>query len=221
MLSDEDEDNPAAPAGSGPVYAPPMAFRATRDYMHSTDLYPAILEGASALGLGVVDGPVHLAIRRLISRQPVFHYGDPAVPRDAGTAAGDFSLGIGDRVIEGVILQGAIPVAARKAYDETSIWREARIDGHRLSLSAAPSGATPIEIVTALAVLLHNRSLPPPAGEKWLLATLDLVRPLAAADGERIELEIERRLGAAVTRTRIRCTDAPVGAMAFVRRRLG
>ena len=204
------------------VHAPPMAFRAARNYVHSTDLYPAVLDGARTLGLGVVDGPVRLTMRRLITAQPELRYGVKVGEGEREPdAAGDFSLGIGLRQVDGVILPTDLPVAARKPYDETPIWEAARIEGRRIALASEIPGAAPIEIVTALAVLLHNRCLPPQEGEKWLLASLELVRPLAPDDGARIELAIERQLGTAVTRTCIRRAGAMLGAMAFARRRVG
>lgn len=195
-------------------WEPELEFRATRDYLHSTDLYEALLCGcAETVGSGP-DGKVSLVIRRRLHRQPRFVFADRAARRSHDAVA-DFSVEAGDTTHHGWIEATDRPVIARKAYDERPIWEAASVQGDRVELVRGVRAA-PIEAVTALGVLLHRAVAPPGAGERWMLGRLDLERPLRDADLDGLAIAIVQRAGSRITRSTITSGRYPIGTMAFV-----
>src|SRR5262245_56962985 len=151
------------------VHAPTFKFRGTRDYVHSTDMYMELLAGADAAGFSPIDGIVNLSIRRWITTQPEFHFGENLQDKNAAPAT--FQLGTRTGVISGVIVATDRPVVGRNAYDESPIWSTARIDGNRAEITG-DTGLRSIEVVTALCAFQHRQMYPPPVNKRWLLARL-------------------------------------------------
>ncbi len=194
-------------------HLPPAAFRATRDYLHSTDIYEEILAGARSMGLALT-GPVDLRMRSKITRRPIYHFR----PRDLTSA--DPAASSADVVLGGVpcsvdVVETAEPVTARKPYDEAPIWSRTRHDGDTFTLDS-DTGLRPIDTVAAIGVLLHKTLFPPPAGKRWMLVRLLTERPLDERDSRWLVVSLDKRFGASTTRTRIAGADGAFGTMMFI-----
>jgi hypothetical protein len=194
------------------IHRPDVTFRAARNYVHSTDLYEELLRGAAAIG-AVPDGPVELKFRRLLTNQPAFHYARSLsdLPANAPVV---FSLAVAGEMHHGAVVDRNTPVSDRRPYDEAPIWKCAVHQGQAIEV-AIDTGMRPIEVVTALGVLLHRRSLPPPADRKWLLTRLELNRPLSHQDVRQIRIECARVTGT-MTRSRVESHCGLAGTMDFM-----
>jgi hypothetical protein len=194
-------------------HLPPTAFRAARDYVHSTDIYEEILAGARSMGLAPA-GPVDLRMRSRMSRHPIYHFRlrDAAA---AGHAAATADIVLGETPWSVDVIETPDPVTAHKPYDETPVWSRTRQDGESFSFESDPQ-LRPIETVTAIGVLLHKTLFPPPAGKRWLFARLLIDRLLDERDSRRVVVSLERRLGASTTRSRVAGDDGTFGSMMFI-----
>jgi hypothetical protein len=196
------------------THLPAAAFRGTRDYVHSTDIYEEILAGARAIG-GTPDGPMDLRLRGRMTRRPAYHFrrGARAAAGNAAPASADIVLGGKAWTVE--VLETDEPITARKPYDETPVWSRVRQEGETFRVNE-DTGARPIETVTAIGVLLHRALFPPPPGKRWMLARLSLERPLDDRDSRHIAVSLDKRLGGSTTRTRLTGEDAVFGTMMFM-----
>ena len=195
------------------VHAPTFKFRGWRDYVHSTDMYAELLAGANAAGFSPVDGIVDLAVRRWIRTQPEFHFG--AEVEEETVPPATFRLGTRTGIVCGAIIASDRPVIDRNPYDESPIWNNARIYRNRAEITA-DTGLRPIEVVTALCTFHHRQTYPPPAGKRWLLARLYLLRPLRPQDASAITISIDRIVGGVMTRSTIHAAAERVGAIDFI-----
>lgn len=194
-------------------HRPPVAFRGSREYVHSTDLYEEIMAGAESAG-HVVEGPIDLRIRTRLTRRPIYAFAPLTdVPDKHAPATCTFRSGAWQWSV--TIRESAETVSARKPYDETLACRFSRIDGRTIELTA-PTGMRPIECLTALGVALHKAALPPPVGKRWMLAQLTLARALIAEDASRMKVAIVKIVGGAITRSSVVASDGDIGSMVFV-----
>jgi hypothetical protein len=195
------------------VHAPKVAFLASRNYVHSTDLYQELMAGARALGFDI-DGPIELRIRRLITNQPEFHYAQSSkgLPSDS---PGVFSLSASGILWHGVIFERDAPVVHRKPYDEMELWTHAVQDGEAI-LFEGKTCMQPIEVVTALNLLLHRRLFSIAHDRKWFLTRIALRLPLLAEDARAVRIELTRTLGAKMTRSSIETGRGSIGSLEFM-----
>lgn len=194
------------------IYRPDVALRGARIYVHSTDLYAELMVGAARAGWTPLVA-IDLRIKQLIRTAPEFRFDGETAVGDSD-AAGRFALAVGLHTFHGRIVATDRPVTVRRPYDERRIWDLARLAERQISLTGE-SGMAPIEVVTALGVLLHNTVLPPPTGMRWLLARLTLVRPLEPSDARTVNESLEHVLGGS-TRTALTAADGPLGTMQFI-----
>lgn len=191
---------------------PKAALRGSRNYVHSTDLYEGISEAVAAAGLAF-DGPVDFRIRSKIVTRPRFAIvSGESSAKDCAASCAFSSM---DRSYLVLIEASDQPVTARKPYDEGPAAAFSTVEGQKASLTG-PTGLRPVEAVTALAVLLHKRALPPPPGQRWMLGQMTMRRALAETETATLALEIDRRLGSTMTRTRIDAADGVLGSMIFI-----
>jgi hypothetical protein len=192
-----------------------MSFRGSRSYLHSTDLYETLLRACKESGLGTVDGPISLKIRRKLERQPRFELYEPdEEPMLAGCSA-EFTAAVAGRTVVGSARESDRPVTQRTRYNETLIWDRASIAGETITLREQ-TGATAIEVITALAVLHHRTLLPPAAEWRWMLSRLGLARPLVRADAAAVKITLRRQLGGQMTRSDITVRGDALGSLEFV-----
>ena len=198
------------------VVRPTFAFRAERNYIHTTDIYDCLLAGLAEAGFGDADGTVSLTIREVMRKQLELHIRETGetVPRPP-RAVIDFAVLGGKERIGGWFVATDRPVEERVPYDEEAAIRgRAVVDGHTIAIEGNV-GATAIEVVTALAVQLHNTLSPPPPGKKWLDTRLDLHRRLRPADAGRLSLEMVKRHGDRLTKSLISVPGEDLGHIYF------
>jgi hypothetical protein len=195
------------------VHTPSVAFRAHRDYLHSTTLYKELLAGAEAAGV-IPDGALELRARRLMRRQPELHYSRS--PLAASTdAPAVFTVQANGVVWHGAVVESDLPIAERKPYDETPIASRAVIEDTSIRV-AGPNGMHPIEVITSLTLLLHQRLFKIGDDRKWYLARLELMRPLQASDGDNTRIGLVRRFGTTMTRSSIAAGEERIGQIEFI-----
>jgi hypothetical protein len=197
------------------IHAPQIAFRGTRTYLHSTDLYEEILAGSAFTGLGKPDGPLTMKMRRTLVLQPELCYLEPDEDVDVAAAPTEFVVTVAGRGVRGIVRETIGAVTRRKGYDERPIWEVARLWGQTVA-ARATTGATPIEVVTALGVLLHRTLYPPSPNTRWMLGRLDLARPLAGADIPSIEITLRQQIAGRMTRSTIVVAGGALGTMEFI-----
>ncbi|MCC8980665.1 hypothetical protein [Bradyrhizobium acaciae] len=193
------------------LFEPAAAFRGSRDYVHSTDIYEEILAGARYHGIPL-DCGFDLRILRKICCRPVYSFIKDGDVDTADAAAIALLPGSSWQV---KITETAEPVLARKSYDEQKIFSASRIAGSRISL-AEPVGMRPVEVATALSVNFHKSSFPPNPGTRWLLARLELSRLFRDEESDDLAIELERRVGKKMTRSRIVSADGAIGTLTFI-----
>jgi len=194
-------------------YSPPAAFRGGRDYIHSTDIYQQIIDGALSNGWSI-GGPMDLRINRKMTRQVVYRYS--SAPSAAAKSAGAVGLiELNGKTWHVELQDSGDPVGDVKRYDEAQIWNSAELGDLEVSLDR-DVGMQPIEVVTALAVHLHKQRLAPAPGRRWLLARLELERLLTKEDASHIKIVIDRRIGSGTTRSQIQAAGHHIGAMTFI-----
>lgn len=198
------------------VVRPSFAFRAERNYLHTTDIYDSLLSGLAEAGFGDADGAVNLTIRKVVHRQLELHIREPGetVPRPP-QAVIDFAVGSGEDRVGGWFVITDRPIEERVSYEEEAAIRgRAVVNGQSIAIEG-DTGSTSIEVVTALAVQLHNTLSPPPPGKKWLDTRLDLHRRLRSADGGRLSLEMLKRHGSRLTKSLISVPGEDLGHIYF------
>jgi hypothetical protein len=200
-------------AGPSFVHAPSVAFRAHRDYLHSTTLFKELLAGAEAAGLAP-EGPIELRVRRLMRREPELHY-SPSPITAFEDAPAVFSLQASGAVWQGAVVERELPITAREPYDETPIASGAVIEGTSVRV-VGPTGMHPIEVITSLTLLLHQRLFKIGDDRKWYLARLELTRPLQASDGDNTRIDLVRRFGTTMTRSSIAVGEERIGQIEFI-----
>lgn len=195
------------------VHTPPAAFRGSRGYVHSTDLYEEILRSVAAARLSF-DGPIDLRIKLRMTKAPRYVL-SPAGGDVPAELAAQCSFNSAGTAWTCAVTETEQEVTDRKAYDESPASTFGRFEARKVAISEE-TGLRPIEAVTALAVLLLNRELPPAAGQRWMLAQLALGRALRASDTRLLTVGIDRQVGATMVRCAITGEDGPFGSMMFI-----
>jgi hypothetical protein len=193
-------------------HEPAAAFRGSRDYIHSTDIYEEIIAGANVMGL-VPSGQIGLQIRRKIVRRPIYLFSRRALPEEKDAAYANIGLSGSEWLVR--VVDTAQPVEATKTYDEQRIFEASFIDEKAVFLRQN-IGMRPIEVVTALSVKLHKTLFPPSPLQRWLLGRLQVSRPLSSRDAEYMAIEIERRIGRNITRARVIAEEGAIGSLTFM-----
>lgn len=196
------------------VHAPDAAFRGARGYVHSTDIYEEICRGAAAAGLAF-EGPIDLRIKaRMINvpRYGFFPGKSPSLPHPAA----DCAFTSAGALWTCVVTETGDAVTLRKPYDESPAATLGRSQDRRIEI-AQETGLRPIEAVTALAVVLLNKSFPPATGERWMLGRLTLERALCAEDSRRLRIAVDRLIGSTMARCVMEGASGPFGSMVFIK----
>ena len=128
----------------------------------------------------IADGPLELRARRLMRRQPELHYSRLPIATSTDAPA-VFTLQANGVVWHGAVVESDLPIAEREPYDETPIASRAVIEDTSIRV-AGLNGMHPIEVITSLTLLLHQRLFKIGDDRKWYLAR---TRTHAAFAGER------------------------------------
>lgn len=212
-MTPESGNRQAATIGT---HEPTVAFRGTRNYVHTADYYEELLVGAAALGLTVEAGPIQLNIRRLTRRQPVFHYLEDgaAAPHDTDSVM-DFRFTAGGRAWAGYVSESDREIADRKAYEEARIWDHAVLADKNIRLRR-DTGMTPIEVITALGVLQHKTLYPPQDGHRWLCVRVRFAHPPTPAEVDHVDIDIRQFIAGKISKSSIALRDGLLGEMSFI-----
>lgn len=194
-------------------FAPPAAFRETRDYVHSTDIYEEIVSGARRINIPF-EGPIELRMRSRITHRPTYRIGpQESVDLDGSCASCVFAAN--RQTWHVAVSETSEPILERKSYDESPIHRAARQLDKSIAIHM-DTGMRPIECVTSLAVLLHKQLFDSPGGKRWLLAQLNLNRPLEPIDSAEMKIVIDRTIGNSMTRSVAIGADGEIGRLIFL-----
>src|SRR5437016_2072823 len=82
------------------IHAPVLSFRGTRNYLHSTDLYPELIAGAAVCGWQA-DGAIDIRFKHRITTQVAFHFDGSADIEESAAAAARFTVGVGQETMVG------------------------------------------------------------------------------------------------------------------------
>jgi hypothetical protein len=193
-------------------HEPAAAFRGSRDYVHSTDIYEEIIAGANLMNLRP-SGKIDLHVRRKIVSRPIYYFTRQAFLGKDEFAYARIELSGAEWLVR--VLNTEHPVEVVKAYDEQRIFDASSIEENSIFLRHNLN-MRPIEVVTALSVKLHKALFPPGPRQRWLLGRLDLSRPLSKRDAEFMAIEIERVLGKNITRSRVIAEEGAIGSLTFM-----
>jgi hypothetical protein len=187
-----------------------LAFKGSRDYLHGTDMYRAIVESL-ALDPGV---PFRMVIHHFARRQFDLVVGPPGgVP--PATAATAFWAGHADARIQGWLEEREAAVTRRVPYDEDAIWSSCQSSGKEIRMtSAAPASFTPIEVLVALTKKLHLDAMSA-GGTKWAFTQLDVGRLLSPSDVDKFEVRIDQALGTRFTKSSVFVESKRLGTIHF------
>ena len=172
---------------------PPVALRGSRDYVHSTDLYSGLVAALESNG---VASPCEFELKirdRIVVRPRYdFYLGDSAPVGHKPLAVAKFKNA--NQTWTAHVAAGSDPAVSRKPYDESGIWSKVQQNASSFEVRDC-HGYTPIEVVTAVAVLAHQTMYPPATGSRWLLAQISGRRMLAATENAYFRLDIARTIG--------------------------
>ena len=189
-----------------------LGYRGTRNYLHGTDMYNAIMEN---MGLVV---PQHLydwikiVIHDFAHNQcdMLYSLGKERCPRPEN---GRVEFYLSDNV-SGWLRETDRLVVTRRPYPEDEIVAKSWIDGHTIySDPNMASSFSPIEILVALNKRLHLvvRS----SSCRWAFTRLDLQRPLQDEDSESLRVELLQSLGNRLTKSSVRIGNDLLGHIFF------
>ena len=126
----------------------------------------------------------------------------------------NFMIGIGKKKIKGWMAESERPINLRKDYEESKIHKLTAFKEKAIQIGGN-SGASPIEVVTSLAVLLHKTFAPPPTGKKWLDTRLHINRPLTQFDAKTMKVDMVQTLGDRLTKSLISVPGESLGHIYF------
>lgn len=193
--------------------SPPAAFRETRDYVHSTDIYEEIVSGTRGINIPF-EGPIELRMRSRMTHRPTYRFGPQEIVTLEGSCA-SCAFATNAETWHVAVSETPEPILERKSYDESPIHRAAkRLDG-AISIDTE-TGMRPIECITSLAVLLHKQLFASPGEKRWLLAQLNLKRPLEPIDSTEMKIVIDRTIGHSMTRSVAIGADGEIGRLIFL-----
>lgn len=193
-----------------------FGFRETRNYIHTTDLYDALIGNVAALGLGEAAGEIRLTIRQVMRSALELHLLEPGgnTPRPPRATVDVFAVVAGGATVRGWYVEVDRPITRRVPYDESPIHAHTRIEGNTIAIRGK-TDATPIEVLTSLAVRLHAAAKPPSLPLKWLATRLDLARPLTQDDSAHMTIALQKTLGTSLTRSEITVSSGVLGHIYF------
>ena len=197
------------------TYSPDLCFKGSRDYVHGTSLYEAILDGAARTASKSVDGLVRIDIRGLLRNQGNFHFQTRDELHEApASITASFSVGCGDRIVKGWVTDARNRVVRRVPYDESLIWEALTMNENRIWLHGTPP-FDPIEICAAMAVRLHNHLAPPKKGKKWLLSRIEFDHGIVSGDLKGLALKHLQTIANCFTKTEVRNSQGVFGFLYF------
>jgi hypothetical protein len=185
-----------------------VPLRGERNYVHSTDVFPALDDLAgSLLGPGAY-------LKTLTLRRRAYHQVAARFCPDSD-AFGTFLFATPDWTVEGWLVEDPAPITRRITFDEAAIMRKAISEQGRVFLPSPVKGYSAFEQLIVLFKLLCAQSHP----GAWLFTSIALDHPLsrqAALAVCRTQLVLGRMVEAALSQN-----DVPAGRMCMVQSAVG
>ena len=190
-------------------------FRTGRAYVNVADIYNDLLLAASSIGIPKIDGPIRMTFRRVAQKQLNFVFDlSGGIPEHRGCALFDFSLSVKNNIIHGFVRESSRRIEATSLYDETDLDIAAERDGNTIRINRETT-LSPIEVITSLGRRLNDALSPRVSGEKWLIARLELDRPLDESAANKLSISLTKRLSEHLTRATIIANSKPIGKIFF------
>ena len=197
------------------TFHPSPAFKGGRTYVHSTDLYPILLDTIDTHIPGLKVGAIKFTYRQLLTTRPDLFISDPGnnfgPPKNPATLC---QLETQYGKIHAYFKATDQPISRNVDYDEASIDSAVKLDGKTIRISGEIR-LTSIEVATSLGRRLHDGLAPQAPGLKWLLAKLELDRPFVENDATGLSITLTTRLGEHLTRSTIFVNKKPIGKIYF------
>lgn len=191
-----------------------MRFRGKRNYVRSADVYPLILLHAANAGAPVA-GDLRMDFSRIVAcGLEISVYSkeagsiDPVAPFTFA-----YSSACGNMV--GHLTETHTPISQRYDGDDETIYRQIELAGDELSFFDRDGAFETIDMVAALAAQ-HERFVPASEGRQWLIARLELSKPLPSRGPRRICANIDRRLGKTSIRSNLSIDGRQIGRVFMV-----
>jgi hypothetical protein len=199
------------------TFKPEFFFRGNRNYIHSTDTYIALLDIVSLEFPGERIGKISISFRHIARSQLIVCFGQRPSFLDGSNPAVDFAIGTNseDNVITGWMEESDEPVTEKRLYEESIIRCDSIIENNQITLKQE-CDAKPIEVLTSLAVHLHESYCPAPEGKKWLDTKLELNHPITKKETSSICIRINKLLGGKMSRSDILHNNDIIGRFMFV-----
>jgi hypothetical protein len=187
-----------------------LAYKGTRDYLHGTDIYSAIVEHFSRTMPEFAHCPLRIAIHGFARNQCDLLYtvGAERMPRPEDARV-EFSF---EEHVYGWLAETTRPVQSRRPYSEDEAVATSRIEGNTIR-SGPTEGFSAIEVLVAVTKRLHMTLRP--YQPRWAFARLELSRPLELIDAGRLKVELVDALGDRLTKSLIVSSNAALGHIYF------
>lgn len=189
-----------------------LGYKGTRDYLHGTDMYNAIMEYLDRVAPRYLPSPLKMVIHDFSRNQcdMLYSIGAERCPRPENARL-EFYLS--DNV-SGWLRETDRLVLARRPYPEDEIVANSRIEGQAIFAAAdAACSFSAIEVLVSLTKRLHLivRS----GSARWAFTRLELQRPLQDGDSGRFQVELLQTLGNRLTKSAVRVGNVPLGHIFF------
>ena len=117
-------------------------------------------------------------------------------------------------MISGWVTESDRIISIRKPHDEELIHEMTRVEGDQIGIIGEPPFSV-FEIAASMTKELHYNLLPPVPGKKWLLAKVELSRPLVWSDLDGFHLKMVKNIGNVFTVTSVLTQMGSVGYIFF------
>lgn len=189
-----------------------LGYKGSRDYLHGTDMYDAIVEYLGRVAPQHIHSPVKMVLHDFSHNQcdMLYSIGAGHCPRP-DNARLEFYLSDN---ISGWLRETDRLVVARRPYPEDEIVAQSRIEGQTIfAASNAAFSFSAIEVLVSLTKRLHviMRS----GSARWAFTRLELQRPLQCGDSGSLQVELLQTLGNRLTKSAVRVGKVTLGHIFF------
>ncbi len=191
-----------------------LRLRDRRRYVHSTDIYPAIIEHARLAGAPVISD-LKIDFVRLVQCQLNIVLYDTGSDDIALDTPFSFSYSSTADNYAGYFFDCCTPVTETYVSDDDTIYKQLHVSGDKLTIDDPTGDFEPIDVVAALSAK-HELLEPATDGRKWLVARLELAAPLPQQQPQVFQSRIERRLGTTRIRSLLLIDGQKIGRVVLV-----
>ena len=189
-------------------------FRGSRNYLHGTDIYPAILNTVEQEVGGAISGPVSISFKGFSDTQfdlILFEDADTFSKPEASVVY--FDVAINNKHVQGWLVQSSRPVIDRTPFDEDAICVNMALGSDSL-MNTSKFDLPAIDVLIPMTKFMHQ-SLLPAENSRWILSKLELDRPLTETDIAGLRINLIQNLGNRLTKSLVTSYDKPIGHIYF------